>query len=870
MFLYEKIDVLRENGDLKEIPQYIEKNLSPNIELRPYQTGAFKNFITYYEGKMRQKPTQVLFHMATGSGKTVIMAGLMLYLYKMGYRNFLFFVNLSTIVEKTKTNFKDRTSSKYLFADDIVIDGERISIQEVTNFQYSDPDKINICFTSTQGLHTAMWSAKENSMTFDDFEDRKVVLLSDEAHHLNVDTKKKLTAREEKDYHSWEATVKRIFNKNKDNILLEFTATCDLENPAIKAEYENKIVFNYPLKNYYKDKYSKDIRTLRSTLPRMDRALQALVLSQYRLKVFQDYRLAIKPVILFKARIVADSEDFMKEFINTVQNLSGEKLEEIRQAAIQGEESVLINAFNYFDTKGITRNMLAQELRDDFGAPQCISANDEQKVEDFQLALNSLEDKNNPYRAIFAVDKLNEGWDVLNLFDIVRLYETRQSGGKMISPVTISEAQLIGRGARYCPFQIDSEQPKFQRKYDDDVTNSLRICEQMYYHCQNDHRYVTELHTALKEIGLVPERVEQKEYVLKNSFKKDLLYKNGYVFVNARKLVSRNTITGLNPTTRDKLYKFNDIPHSFNEDRIMEDSKFVEDRPAYGETATTHLTISKIAKINYAIVNKALMKFPVFKFNVLKKYYPNLKSTREFITDDAYLGSIRIDITSQRKELPVSILYQAVFNVVQEISEKISSIEETYVGTTRFKGVKFNKVFTNKTVNYTDPQGEGAGISQKDWNIRPQWKIDLSQEDWFVYTDNFGTPEEKAFVAYFKGYVNELRKKYDKVYLVRNEREFHLYSFDNGDRFEPDYVLFLQKEKARGYEQLQIFIEPKGTGFLEKDNWKEEFLLQMRQKSIPVTILRDDNHYKIWGFHFFNHDERMKEFGDDMKELLED
>jgi hypothetical protein len=38
--------------------------------------------------------------MATGSGKTVMMAGLILYLYEQGYRNFLFFVNRGQIVEK--------------------------------------------------------------------------------------------------------------------------------------------------------------------------------------------------------------------------------------------------------------------------------------------------------------------------------------------------------------------------------------------------------------------------------------------------------------------------------------------------------------------------------------------------------------------------------------------------------------------------------------------------------------------------------------------------------------------------------------------------------------------------------------------------
>ena len=95
----------------------------------------------------------------------------------------------------------------------------------------------------------------------------------------------------------------------------------------------------------------------------------------------------------------------------------------------------------------------------------------------------------------------------MNLFDIVRLYETRQSGSKKLSPTTIAEAQLIGRGARYCPFKIDDEQSKFQRKYDEDVKNELRVCETLYYHCQNDHRYVTELRNALREIGLDTDKI---------------------------------------------------------------------------------------------------------------------------------------------------------------------------------------------------------------------------------------------------------------------------------------------------------------------------------------------------------------------------
>ena len=862
-FLYEKIDILREQGYNASLPDYIPCNLNSKFELRPYQKEAFENFITHYESKKRPNPLQVLFHMATGSGKTLIMAGLMLYLYKQGYRNFLFFVNLSNIVEKTKENFCNPVASKYLFADEIVIDGERIRINQVENFQYAEPDAINIRFATTQGLHMDMWFPKENGMTFDDFDNQKVVLISDEAHHLNVETKSKKKKDEEDDFRTWEQTVKNIFGRNTDNILLEFTATCDLANKSIQASYENKIVFDYTLSKFYNDKYSKDILTLRSDLSRINRALQALVLSQYRLKIFQKNRLAIKPVVLFKAAKIADSKEFMDDFLNAIKNLSGSQLQILSKEC---DNEATQKAFDFFTNNGISFDALAAEIRDDFSEEHCVSVNDDKDATQKQILLNTLEDADNPYRAIFEVKKLDEGWDVLNLFDIVRLYETRQSGKNKVSEATTAEAQLIGRGARYCPFRVDEEQPKFQRKYDEDITNELRVCETLYYHCQNDHRYVSELKNALREIGLNSDEIIQQEYVLKESFKTDDLYTHGLIFLNEKIVKDRNDVHSLSPKVRDDIYHFRVSSGMSGIDAVMTES-------AQSETAvelkTTHTTIKDIANINYAIVNKALMKFPILKFKTLHSYFPNLTSTRQFITDNEYLGKVRIDIQCKEDEPAVETLYSAVFYVLGKIANAISDIQERYSGTKEFKAKNVRDVFRNKTVNYTKPHDGGVGVSQNDSSVKKEWKIDLSNEDWFAYTDNFGTSEEKAFVAYFKGYVDDLRKTYSKVYLVRNEREFHIYSFDDGERFEPDYVLFLQKDKTDGFEQIQIFIEPKGTQLLESDAWKEKFMLQLIDEAVPVKMFVDDNDYRIWGFHFFNLENRMPVFDKEFQALAQ-
>lgn len=860
-FLYEKIDTLREFGTSKEVPKYISENLNSNFELRPYQTAAFENFITYFESdKLCQKPTQTLFHMATGSGKTLIMAGLILYLYKKGYRNFLFFVNLSNIVQKTKENFLNKISSKYLFSEKITIDGEKVPIKEVANFQYCDNNAINICFTTTQGLHSDMWSVKENSLSIDDFANQKVVFISDEAHHLNADTKK-MNKDEEESYRSWEYTVHRIFGANRENVLLEFTATCDIKNPSIKAEYENKIIFDYPLYKFRADRYSKEIKTLRSDLAVEDRALQALILSQYRYKVFQDYRQNVKPVVFFQSRLVKDNANNMDKIINMVKNLTGDKIKNLFE---QSSSEIIDEANKYFVKNKISYDELASELKDDFSKEHCISANDNSDVENKQIILNSLEDKSNPYRAIFAVDKLNEGWDVLNLFDIVRLYETRDGRNGIPGKTTMKEAQLIGRGARYCPFKVSEEQEKYQRKYDNDIDNPLRICETLYYHCWNEPRYISELHTALREIGIDLDKIVTKEYILKEEFKQDDLYKNGYVFVNKPILKSRNEVIGLLPSVRDKIFNISIATGRSGVDIIMDENSSQDNNPI---TFSYKTTISEIAGINYVIVYKALCKYNIFKFNILKSYFPNLKSTKEFILDKNYLGNIKIHITSKYETPTTDVLYYACFKVLGSIAESISSIKKTYEGSKEFTVEYVHDVFKNKKCNYIDPHNGGIGMSQNDISVPIDYKMDLSKEDWFAFEDNYGTSEEKAFVAYFKKYVNELKDKYDKVYLVRNERQLHIYSFDGGERFEPDYLLFLHTQKNDGYEQLQVFIEPKGTHLIEKDSWKEDFLLQLESNAIPVTKFADDNKYKIWGFHFFNRDTRSVEFDDDMVKL---
>ena len=94
-----------------------------------------------------------------------------------------------------------------------------------------------------------------------------------------------------------------------------------------------------------------------------------------------------------------------------------------------------------------------------------------------------------------------------------------------------------------------------------------------------------------------------------------------------------------------------------------------------------------------------------------------------------------------------------------------------------------------------------------------------------------------------------------------------IYSFEEGKRFEPDFLLFLRKKGLnKDFDVLQAFIEPKGDMLLEQDRWKQEFLLQLRNrwKDAEHTFF-DDSEYLVVGLPFFNVDHNKpfeKAFGE--------
>lgn len=317
----------------------------------------------------RIKPSQVLFHMATGSGKTLLMAANILYLYNKGYRNFLFFVNSTNIIEKTRENFLNPNSSKYLFNEKIKFGDKEVKISEVDNFEAINEDDVNILFTTIQALHSYMNIPRENTVTYEDFKDKKIVIISDEAHHINAGTKNKLGKEETIAKTTWEYTVSSIFNSNTENIMLEYTATVDLDHPAIYEKYQNRIIYEYSLKEFRQDGYSKEVKVLQADLDNIDRMLQAMILSQYRRKIAEKNKIHLKPVILFKSRTIKESEQNEELFHEKIKNLT---VKDIRKIKSQAKGSVLEKAFEYLEEENIAFENLVTELKEDFSEEKCM------------------------------------------------------------------------------------------------------------------------------------------------------------------------------------------------------------------------------------------------------------------------------------------------------------------------------------------------------------------------------------------------------------------------------------------------------------------------------------------------------------------
>ncbi|WP_390510425.1 DEAD/DEAH box helicase family protein [Helicobacter pylori] len=770
-----------------ELPTHITSNLKK--ELRDYQKQAIYNYLE----KRQSNPTQkhFMFEMATGSGKTLVMAGLILECCKQGYQNFIFFVNSTSILEKTKLNFTDSVSSKYLFSETIHINDENTEIKSINNLNESHNSAINIYFSTIQGLFSLFTKAKENAITLEDLKDQKLVFLADEAHHLNTETKKKLSDAESSEKRNWESVVKLALEQNKDNLLLEFSATIPNEK-SVKDKYENLKVITYTLKEFSEDKFCKNIYSLSYENKELEtRFLGACVSSLYKELLAQHHNIEnFKPCILFKSERIEDSKENQERFNAFLENLSPSDLKNFFHYS---RNAFFKDAKNFFDKQKYTSNLTAF-LQTKFKKSTQINTNNEKELEKGMLLLNSLEDRDNPKRVVFGVDKLNEGWDVLNLFDIVRLKN------KASQKDTTKDAQLIGRGARYYPFSYNDFKPNriefYQRKFD--FSNPLSALERLDYHAIYDSEFIAKLKNELQDLGLgfvnekqtiplTPTKRFKCYYASNTKDKNKNLFNKDYTDPVEAKLQSLHVpLFGF--IVREKKVDF------------KEENK--GDRTYY----IPH-TLDKIP-LNYFL--KAL-NLKNLDFKTLQKAFKKHAFNNKVGFIERYISPLKTNFHKNQKFDDNKILLKLAVYIIENLKNTLLKEQDKY---------------SVSELELKEFETHNKSLSAR------EFEKDIPPYEWLLFKDmrKLDSGLERGFLSFINNHKEILDKKFKEWCVLRNDHFTELKVFCNIENspyyaqgFEPDFILFARTHSDE-FLGFTCYMEAKGEHLEPFNAWKKEFL----------------------------------------------
>lgn len=864
-----------------EVPSYINENLLHT--LRDYQNQALRNY-HFTQNHIQPNPQHVLFNMATGSGKTDLMAALVLYLYQEhNYQNFLFTVNTKSVLMKTEDNLVNTSSEKYLFNEKIEIEGDTVTIKKVERFpRLPQTNTIYIKLSSVQKVSDDLFTIKEGTMGLSDYERHPVAVLADEAHHYSASTKSEKDAE-----NTWESAINKILNarnnEEQKNLLLEFTATVDFEKEVIYNKYRDKVVYRYPLSKFMLDGYSKQVKRIETSASDEDKMLNVVLLSQFRKYRAQSEGVTgnFKPIIMFKSAKVDISLAATKTFNALIADLNASKLIDFikRQQLLDSNDSSALKLAYTFYLKNEDRlAYIVREIKHDFDPRNVLNANDTSgnMLEKGQYeALNTLESPNNFYRVVFAVAKLTEGWDVLNLYDIVRITESAATNKN----ATMVEAQLIGRGARYYPFEIEGVK-SYSRRFDGESSNKQLFLETLHYHTMNEPQYLKQLVGSLKQMDLPTGKDKQNppiEIKVKSAFKRTDAWRNGKIYYNESVEVPDSYF--------DSLEKYG-INHREDIQRYLN----------YGSREVDYRTIDlsqntksiHVKKFDARYIKKALQKLDFYHFANLKKYLPQLNSMKEFIHGEKWLNADKLKLfltvpQEYRSEaLTADEILKATIDLLKEYQVKIQSGYVKERGTNKFKGYPIKDYLSN----YNKRVPEYDATTQ----ISGQQHITVHEmpEDFFIYEKAIVNNLEYELIERVKAYVDALRDKYKKtVYLFRMDENMHRESIKSEalklhqygkptqadgktpsdvhlSGFQPDFILFLEDESDFYF---QIFIEPKGMSGdrFVKELWKEELLAYMTSHQDELVFEDEVVNVKVSGLKFYTKDDGQ----DTMKQLRE-
>jgi len=445
--------------------------------LRPYQLEALSAFDVFWKDgfdsrSLKQKTIQKVvgkdgalfewpkigFEMATGSGKTLLMGAIILYLWFKGYRDFLILTPNTILFDKTIENFTPRTV-KSIFGD-----GWNLTYNLVTGNTYRDKtcnyqrdreisfyisnmqkfyDKGSNSSKGTQDtmkgvpyvrrpIEDSLWKdeSEKHTVSFIDFlRHRRPVIISDEAHHYQ------------------QSKTKEAICELLPSIVLEFTAT-SIERGGISDIGQDNL-YKYPIQWYIGQGYGKRIFALGcgtsgekhiDTVTESDKQklIWGMLVHLLKRESLKTVNAPIKKaMMLVKARTIQHADNIDKHLRSWHENITTEVEDVLEQ--LNREQTDIVKILRKYlphqkkDTSKLVKKL--NEVAKTVFTIHSENKNDEEVWTDYK----TLDDNN--AEIVNQVRVFTEGVDYDNFYTIVVLGDTVENVG-------LAAAQLIGRGLR--------------------------------------------------------------------------------------------------------------------------------------------------------------------------------------------------------------------------------------------------------------------------------------------------------------------------------------------------------------------------------------------------------------------------------------
>jgi type III restriction enzyme len=376
--------------------QRLIQNIAARLDLRDPNKRALSAIIMQISA---DEFREVVCDLATGVGKTYIMAALVDYLAEQGVRNIVIVTPGTTIKEKTIANFTPG-SRKYVAGLDV--SPWLVTLETFRSGRAGealrDPGILKLFIFNVQQLIEPSAGASRRMRALDE------LIGTDLYSHLQAARDLVIIADE---HHIYRAQAKRFSAAVRD---LQSRALVGLTATPEPAD-EDKVIFRYTLGEAIADElvkvpvivYRRDGHTDVRTQIADACHLLRIKASAYAIWASRNHQEAVSPVLFVVCRAVQEAED--------------------------------------------TAALLAAE--DMIGDPAAILVITSQSTDEALAALAAVEEPGSPLRAVVSVDKLKEGWDVKNIAVIVAL--------RALISQTLTE-QILGRGLRL-PFGRRTTEP---------------------------------------------------------------------------------------------------------------------------------------------------------------------------------------------------------------------------------------------------------------------------------------------------------------------------------------------------------------------------------------------------------------------------